>query len=124
MNVILILIMSFFWLLLLYYSSLTIAGIYYRVKKKPPVSLARYPSVSILIPAHNEGIVMEDTLSAMSRLKYPGELNVYLLDDGSTDNTADIGTAFAKVFARIHLIQVPDGEPKGKSRVDNSRFSI
>ncbi|ADH98414.1 glycosyltransferase family 2 protein [Salisediminibacterium selenitireducens] len=124
MNVILILIMSFFWMLLLYYSTLTIAGIYYRVKKKSPVTLDRYPSVSILIPAHNEGIVMEDTLSAMSRLRYPGELNVYLLDDGSTDDTADIGSAFAQVFSRIHLIRVPDGEPKGKSRVLNYGLSL
>lgn len=89
-----------------------------------PAPLEHYPSVSILIPAHNEDVVIQDTLSAMSRLEYPGELQIYLLDDQSTDNTAQIAKDFQKTFSRIHYISVPDGEPKGKSRVLNYGLSV
>ncbi|MEN2769162.1 glycosyltransferase family 2 protein [Ornithinibacillus xuwenensis] len=124
MNTILIIIMAFFWALLVFYSILTLAGVYFRYKKKPPIKLEHYPSVSILIPAHNEGVVIQDTLSAMSRLDYPGELNVFLLDDGSSDNTAEIGREFQRTFSRIHYVPVPPGEPRGKSRVLNYGLSI
>ncbi|PRO66086.1 glycosyltransferase family 2 protein [Alkalicoccus urumqiensis] len=124
MNVILIFIMSFFWLLLVYYSLVTLAGVTYRIRKRPQAEMASYPSVSVLIPAHNEGVVMTDTLTAMSRLSYPGELQVFLLDDQSSDDTGEIGRSFAEAFSRIHYIAVPDGSPKGKSRVLNYGLSI
>ena len=124
MEWILIGIMLFFWGLLIFYSVLTISGVYYRSKRVAPTVLTNYPSVSILIPAHNEGIVIKDTLSAMAKLDYPGELNVYLLNDNSTDDTQAIGQAFQQAFSRIHCIQVPPGNPKGKSRVLNYGLSI
>ncbi|MED3737127.1 glycosyltransferase family 2 protein [Virgibacillus pantothenticus] len=125
MNIILIVIMAFFWGLLLFYSMLMLAGVYFRVKKQKQGSrLQSYPSVSILIPAHNEEIVIQNTLHAMSQLEYPGDLNIYLLDDNSTDNTAHIGKDFQKIFSKIHYIPVPPGEPKGKSRVLNYGLSL
>lgn len=116
--------MSFFWLLLIFYSIITIAGLWYRLRYKHPDELDYYPSVDVLIPAHNEGVVIEDTLKAMMRLEYPGSLNIYLLDDNSTDNTAEITMHFSSLFSRINYILVPKGEPKGKSRVLNYGLSI
>ncbi len=116
--------MSFFWLLLIFYSIITIAGLWYRLRYKHPDELDYYPSVDVLIPAHNEGVVIEDTLKAMMRLEYPGLLNIYLLDDNSTDNTAEITMHFSSLFSRINYILVPKGEPKGKSRVLNYGLSI
>ncbi|MBM7577866.1 glycosyltransferase family 2 protein [Jeotgalibacillus terrae] len=124
MNIVLLLIMTFFWTLLVFYSVLTLAGVYFRAKKQQPIKLETYPSVSVLIPAHNEEIVIEDTLHAMAKLDYPGELNIYLLDDGSSDRTPEIGKSFQEAFSRIHYISVPPGEPKGKSRVLNYGLSI
>lgn len=120
----LLVIMAFFWLLLIFYTVTTIAGLWYRAKRKPPEPLADYPSVSLLIPAHNEEVVIADTLSAMLRLRYPGKLDIYLLDDNSSDGTADIGKEFANVFSNVHYVSVPPGEPKGKSRVLNYGLSI
>ncbi len=119
MDLFFIAVMSFFWILLLYYSWLTIGGVIHRRSKYPYQSLDFYPSVSILIPAHNEGVVMEHTLRAMQALQYPGTLNVYLLDDNSSDDTEAIGMEFSQLFNRIHYVKVPPGEPKGKSRVLN-----
>ena len=44
------------------------------------------PPVSILIPAYNEGEVMERALTSMMQIDYP-EYEVLVIDDGSTDDT-------------------------------------
>lgn len=124
MNSLLLIISVLFLIILFYYSILTIWGIYFRGRELERISLERYPSVDILIPAHNEGKVIGKTLDAMTKLKYPGELKVYLLDDNSQDETSDIASAFSQVYAHIHHIQVPEGVPKGKSRVLNYGLSI
>ncbi|AQQ54025.1 glycosyltransferase [Planococcus lenghuensis] len=117
-------ILGFFWLLLLYYSVLTIAGIWYRARTGDSSKLENYPSVSVLIPAHNEGLVLDATLQAMNRLRYSGRLDVYVLDDRSEDDTAAIAQEYAAVFSRIHYIPVPEGAPNGKSRVLNYGISL
>lgn len=124
MKIILIAVMAFFWILLIYYSILTIAGVLQRLKRKEDITLSSYPSVAVLIPAHNEGVVIKQTLDAMIRLKYPGALDVYVLDDASTDNTAEIIQKFSSTFSRIHYLKVPPGSPKGKSRVLNYGLSV
>lgn len=114
-----------FWILILYYSVLTIYGLIFKIKEdKNEKSLIEYPSVDILIPAHNEGKVIFETLDAMANLYYPGELNIYLLNDNSTDNTGEIADYFAKHFKNVYHIKVPLGTPKGKARVLNYGFSI
>lgn len=124
MNNIILLIMSFFWFLLIFYSVLTLSGVWYRISFRKPQELEIYPSVALLIPAHNEGIVLEDTLRAMTRLEYKGKLDIYVLDDNSQDNTAEIAQEFSEVFTRIHYISVPVSSPSGKSRVLNYGLSI
>ncbi|EIT83684.1 glycosyl transferase family 2 protein [Fictibacillus macauensis ZFHKF-1] len=120
----LLVILVFFWVLLLFYSLVTIGGLWHRLRFKGHPPLKQYPSVAVLIPAHNEGVVMEDTMRAMARLQYPGTLNIYLLDDQSSDDTGEIVQSFAEVFSHIHYIKVPPGSPKGKSRVLNYGLSI
>ncbi|GEM02486.1 Glycosyltransferase, catalytic subunit of cellulose synthase and poly-beta-1,6-N-acetylglucosamine synthase [Halolactibacillus halophilus] len=116
---VLVIIMIFFWLMLTYYSILTIAGVYRRLKKLDDSPLEEYPSVAVLVPCYNEGLVIKQTLEAMSQLKYPGELNIYILDDQSTDNTGQIARAFQMQFSNIHYLYVPEMEIKGKSSVLN-----
>lgn len=120
----LLIIITFFWLLLLFYSAVTIAGVWYRVNYKQPKGLAYYPSVAVLIPAHNEEIVIGETLKALVRLTYKGKMDIYILDDNSKDNTGVIAKEFSKIFSHIHHIPVPPGEPKGKSRVLNYGLRI
>ncbi|MCT4792999.1 MULTISPECIES: glycosyltransferase [Exiguobacterium] len=124
MNIILNVIMSIFWLLLLYYSYLTVAGILDRYSKKKTVKLVHYPTVAVLIPAYNEGIVIRQTLEAMLAIEYPGDLDVFLLDDQSQDDTSSIALEFTTMFSRMHYVKVPKGDPIGKSRVLNYGLSI
>lgn len=48
-----------------------------------------YVPVSILVPAHNEGITVVDTIRSLLALDYK-LYEIIVVDDGSTDNTAEI----------------------------------
>ncbi|WP_022796922.1 glycosyltransferase [Bavariicoccus seileri] len=39
------------------------------LKKLPPLS--RYPIVTVIVPAHNESLVIKDTIKAIYCLNYP-----------------------------------------------------
>ena len=57
----------------------------------------RWPVLSVLIPAYNEGVVIEDTLHAIAQQDYPAEsYEVLLINDGSKDNTLEIAENLAK----------------------------
>ncbi len=48
--------------------------------------LHQLPAVSILVPAYNEGKVLERALTSLMQIDYP-EYEVLVIDDGSTDDT-------------------------------------
>jgi len=67
------------------------------------------PSVSVLIPAHNEKNVIGKTLEAMLNQDYPDDkLEIIVIDDASTDGTGAICDRFSrdndqmKVVHRLH----------------------
>ncbi|MEA3188012.1 MAG: hypothetical protein QOD99_1842 [Chthoniobacter sp.] len=70
------------------------------------------PPLSIIIAAFNEGKVIAATLRSVSDTDYAGGFEVLVIDDGSTDQTADEVRKFAFVDKRVRLIQQPNG---GKS---------
>lgn len=56
--------------------------------KNPP--LKRYPTVTIAVPAYNEGENISKTIKSLLRLDYPkNKIDIMVIDDGSTDNTYD-----------------------------------
>lgn len=68
----------------------------------------KLPSVSILIPARNEGVVIEKTLKKVLSLEYPQQnLEVIVINDGSTDNTKSILNRMASHDDRIKPIHLP-----------------
>ena len=51
--------------------------------------LSRFPSVSVIVPMHNEETIVASTLQAISMTDYPSsKLEVIVVDDASTDDTA------------------------------------
>ncbi len=68
--------------------------------------------VSIIIPAYNSEKTIAECISAAQNLDWDGEVEVIVVDDGSTDRTAAIASSFPKV----QLISVPNG---GASRATN-----
>ena len=77
-------------------------------KKKritPLESGAFVPSVSILIPAFNEEIVIGRLLQRMCELTYPADkLQILVIDDASTDGTGEISEGFSKLHGQIEEI--------------------
>lgn len=55
------------------------------------------PTVSILIPAHNEEHVIGALLQNMTQINYPNnKLEIIAIDDASTDQTGNIADSYAK----------------------------
>ncbi|WP_085506064.1 glycosyltransferase family 2 protein [Thalassobacillus devorans] len=76
-----------------------------------------FPTVSVLIPAHNEEVVIENTLNAMLRLNYPkNKLEIVVINDNSSDATGDIADAYALKYPVIKAVHTkPPNAGKGKS---------
>lgn len=79
------------------------------------------PTVSILIPAHNEEVVIRQTLKAMVQLSYPKHLlEIIVINDNSSDGTADIVRSFSEQYDHVHMIETkPPFAGKGKSTALN-----
>ncbi len=52
-----------------------------------PVESSETPSVSLIVAAHDEGEVIEEKVRNMRALEYPGQLELIVASDGSTDET-------------------------------------
>lgn len=100
------------WILLLLpiaifvaYPALMLAAAATRPKRSRPAPGAP-PSITILIGAHNEAATIGDKLaSVMAALAtWPGEAEVIVADDGSTDGTASIAESH-----RAQVIRCPRG---------------
>lgn len=75
------------------------------------------PPVSVLIAAYNEAKVIRQTLRSVLDTRYPGPLEVILVDDGSQDGTGDIVAALAREDDRIRLLRQPNlGKARALSR--------
>jgi poly-beta-1,6-N-acetyl-D-glucosamine synthase len=63
-----------------------------------------WPGVTLLIPAYNEEPVIATCVRAALAADYP-ELEVLVLDDGSTDRTADVATEAGGGDARFEVVR-------------------
>jgi len=78
-------------------------------------------SVSVIIPAYNEEDSIEDTVRHVYDLDYPKkQLEVIVVNDGSTDRTAEI---VRKLMAKYPGLRLIDKENSGKARSLNVAIS-
>ena len=84
-------------------------------------TLVYTPSVSILIPAHNEERVIRRILKRVTELTYPRDkLQVIVIDDASTDDTGRIAEQYSKTHDFIKVIHRSMGEGRrGKASALN-----
>lgn len=73
-------------------------------------SPARWPGVAALIPARNEADTIGGVVAALSNADYPGDLQIVVVDDGSSDGTADLARAAASRRA-IDIVAAPPLPP-------------
>lgn len=104
-----------------YYTSLFCLSMF---RRRPPATEDR-PLMVVLVPAHNEELVLDSTLAALSTLDYAGEHRVLVVDDASTDRTAEIARTWVERDPRIRLSQrvLPEAA-QGKSEVLNHAYRL
>tara|TARA_Y100001970_G_scaffold286787_1_gene409822 strand:- start:27204 stop:28538 length:1335 start_codon:yes stop_codon:yes gene_type:complete len=82
-------------------------------KKIPQEEL---PSLDIIVAARDEQNVISSLVERLFFLDYPKEkLNIYIIDDGSSDNTPLILDKLSKKFERLHIISRSKDSGGGKS---------
>ncbi len=86
--------------------------------KKSSKRVKDWPTVSVLIPAYNEEKTIKKCVLSALNLDYPKDkLNVIVVNDGSTDKTADIVKSMMKKFPNLKLINLKNG---GKAHALNT----
>ncbi len=73
--------------------------------------LPEYPGVSILVPCHNEGENVRETIKYLIDQKYP-HFEVVAINDGSKDNTAIILDELAEKHERLRVIHLASNQGK------------
>src|SRR3989304_5009039 len=76
----------------------------------PPV-LAEHPLVTIVVPCHNEGRAIEDTVEYLLASTYPN-FDILLVDDGSGDETRQILDALAAQHPKVRVIHFASNQGK------------
>lgn len=66
------------------------------------------PDATILVPARNEAAVIRPALESLLAQDYPGRLSVLLIDDGSSDGTAEIAAEVAAADPRLEVMHGAD----------------
>ena len=86
---------------------------------------AAYPDLCVLVACYNEGENIDDTLLSLSRQDYAGQVEVVVIDDGSTDDSLAIAQAAAGRLSRpgmrIRVLAQPRN--RGKSAALNRGFA-
>lgn len=77
-----------------------------RLPADPPVP-GSWPSVGVVVPARDEAAVLPETLPTLLAQDYPGELRVWLIDDGSSDGTSDLARTLADRSGRLAVLAAP-----------------
>lgn len=96
-------------------------GVLYRLldehEADPP---SEWPGVSVVVPAYNEEAVIATCVRAALASDYP-ELELIVLDDGSTDETEAAAIAAAAADPRCHVFRDPAN--RGKAERLNEGFA-
>lgn len=85
-------------------------------RQSPPTA----ERVSVLIPAFNEGKVISSSIQRILESEYP-QIEVIVVDDGSTDDTAAVVNAHYGKDPRVQLLSIPNG---GKANAVNAGLKL
>ncbi|MEI2578956.1 glycosyltransferase [Scytonema sp. PRP1] len=73
--------------------------------------LPMFPAICAVIPARNEADLLPVTLRSLLNQDYPGHLSVVLVDDSSTDGTANVARDVAQELDKTEQLRVLSGQP-------------
>ena len=79
------------------------------VTRNEKITLKHYPAVTIVVPSFNEGQTVYKTVRSLFDLNYPqNKVWIFLVDDGSTDNTLRVVNKFSK-YPNVQIFHKKNG---------------
>ncbi len=106
----------------------TVGGLFYRlfykgrIKKYQPLLPEDEPLITIMIPAHNEELMIEDTIDYLFNDIHYHNFEVLVCDDASTDTTPMILQRLMMKYPRLRSIRITAN--KGKAHAFNLGISF
>ncbi len=79
------------------------------ILKLEKIELDNYPAVCAVIPARNEAEVIEISIKSLLEQDYRGEFNIILVDDRSSDKTAEIARKTAEQLNKSACLKIITG---------------
>ena len=73
------------------------------------------PTVDIIIPCYNAQNIIKQCIHSVMHQKYNNQINIYLINDGSTDDTLKILNSFID-YPNIHIINNPTNAGRSVTR--------
>ncbi len=118
--------MSYFFVISLVLASVTVF-IYFllvifwkRNAKHTTYTLATLPDIAVLVAARNEAQNIASCIEALLALDYPtGKVQIWVGNDGSSDDTGNISRRYAQQFERVKVIDIHEklGQADAKANV-------
>ena len=96
---------------------------FFKLKREKllPTWNPHYPTVSLILPAYNEEKTISKSIERGLNQNYKGNIEIIVIDDGSTDKTYQIAKKYADEYNNVKIIQ--HEENKGKSHALNAGFA-
>ena len=82
------------------------------------------PTTSVVIPAHNEGRVIVQTLTSLLIDVRPGELDVVVVCNGCTDDTAARAREFERRLAGVRVVEIQEASKQRAVEAGNAVTSV
>ena len=121
------------WFMMMLNVILSIGGYFYIYRCNQtdghiPVPNGEYPMVSVLVPAHNEALVVQRTVRSLLNFDYPDDkYEIIVINDNSSDDTENILSDLAAEFPQNRLMCISTDKVvggTGKSNALNIGFSV
>jgi len=80
-------------------------------KNSQPLEPEQWPAVGVVIPARNEADLLPQTLRSHLQQDYPGNLTIVLVNDQSTDGTAQVAQQVAQSLGKSKQLQIVEADP-------------
>ena len=92
-------------------------------RRRGPSSVTERPFVVVIVPAHNESLVIEQTLRSLVQLPYE-DLLVVVVNDGSSDGTGRLARGFEPTGRVVVVDRPPERAGRGKGAALNEGFAF
>ena len=99
----------------------SIASVFVLIKRRlkggdANVELSYAPDISLVIPVYNSANSLEACLASVDKSTYPNErIEIFLVDNGSTDNSFEVYSRCQERFPDIHMQWMSSAQGKSKA---------